>query len=133
MIGLIVAECSNLFMHVRKLLDYVGLKYTKLRSLLQGLYFGFYICFRGVGGPYILYLYSTTSGVMRSFLLFACYLILQSFYMFPMMVGVFLRERKVSKTLKKMEVKVKKFWLSHNPKLDQHLEFLYDENDDKVF
>ena len=133
MIGLVVAECSNLVMHIRTCLTYVGMKYTKIRSLMQGLYFGLYVPFRGIGGPYILYLFTKSNGIMWSFVLFAIYLIGQSYYTFPIMAKVFWRERKVARTLKKMTPKVKKFWFTHNPLLDAHMDLLEDPNDSRVF
>lgn len=132
MVGLMVAEVSNLVMHVRKLLTYVGLKHTKLRNFFQIAYFATYTLFRGIGGPYVLYLYAISNNMFLSFGPFVLFLFIQSVYTFPIMAKAFYTERKVSYRLKK-EFKVKKFWFSHNPKLDDHLNLLNDPNDERVF
>jgi hypothetical protein len=76
-------------MHCRAMLTHAGLKYTKLRNMMQMVYFALFVSFRSVGGPWVMYLYTQTEEVMRSFVLFAIFLVVQSYCSFPTMIKVF--------------------------------------------
>jgi len=119
-------------MHMRKLLDLAGMRYTKIRNVMQNMYFGLYMSFRSVGGFALMCIWYKTEGMMMIVGIACMYLWLQSLVTFPTMVGIVKSELKMKRKLKAMGAK--KWWFSENPKIRENIGLLKNNKaDEKVF
>lgn len=116
-LGLFVTEISNVFMHGRKILDNFGMKYTKIRSGFENLYFCLFFVFRGIGGPYAIWLCAITENIHVVELILGLFICVQSYMTFPVMYKLIKKNQKMMKIQK--QHKIKKYWFAVNPKIEE--------------
>jgi len=134
MLCCVYAEISNPPMHSRKILDLVGMRYTKLRNLCQNSYFMLYGMFRTVGGVQLLMIWYNSGNIPMTTLLMGVALMAISISTMPGMISLFKIEMKIKRKLKTMGAK--KWWFSENPKITENRNFIdsiANKNDEKVF
>ena len=128
--GLMIAESSNLAMHLRVIVKLKGYKNTQLYNMLDILYLVQYTLFRGLLCPINLYQAFSCTGVPLVIQLSCFVLSAQSYMFIYRMVKIF--KRKIVEQKERNKNNVKLFWFSENPKL-KSLEYMKYEKEAKVF
>ena len=128
--GLVLAEASNLPMHVRCIFRSYGLKYTKMYDFCESLYMWIYIIFRGVLAPvlFVLALLSPSTPIFIALVLLG--IMVQSFFFISTMIGI-LKKKKLQEGERK-EKNVELFWFEVNPQIYE-LDYVKSKKVENVF
>ena len=111
--GLMLAEASNLPMHVRCICRNFGMKHTKICEYSETLYMIIYILFRGVFAPILLIMsfFSPSCPLFISIVLLG--LLVQSFFFIRTMIQIMKKKKRNAQ--ERADKKVPLFWFEVNP------------------
>jgi hypothetical protein len=128
--GLMLAEASNLPMHVRCICRNFGMKHTKICEYSETLYMIIYIIFRGIFAPilFILSLYAPTCPLFISLVLLG--ILVQSFMFIGTMIQIM--KKKIRNSKERKDKKVELLWFEVNPKI-YTLDYAQSGKKDNIF
>lgn len=115
-LGIFICEGSAFAYHSRRILGNIGMRDTKIYSWLENDLFFVYTLFRGIGGPWTIYLTLSTSEAHVFELIIAILMVAQSYVTFPMFYKVLKRRFEDMNMLR--EHHIEKYWFVVNPEIE---------------